>query len=142
MVNEKNKTKISFLTFFSSLHILGFVFLLRWVLSSNKFLVFKALCAQSHGWGPANKSNALKKFNLSLLSVMLMLYGLIMLITWRIIIIIIILKFLLSLSVYTRFLGFWGGPLNRSLSSLSLDFLSHLIDETTCLGVHFGGENV
>ena len=57
LVNEKNEPKISFLTFFSSFHILGFVCLLRWVLSSNKFLVFRTLYAQGHEWGLANKSD-------------------------------------------------------------------------------------
>ena len=66
LVNEKNEPKISFLTFFPSFHILGFVFLLRWVLSSNKFLIFRALYAQGHGWGLANKSDILNKVNLSL----------------------------------------------------------------------------
>ena len=61
LVNEKNEPKISFLTFFSSFHILGFVFLLRWVLSSNKFLVFRALYAQSHGVTPGQQKRHFKE---------------------------------------------------------------------------------
>ena len=64
LVNEKNESKISFFTFFSSFHILGFVFLLRWVLSSKKFLVLSL--SVHRATTEANKSDIFKEGNLTL----------------------------------------------------------------------------
>ena len=64
MVNEKNEPKFSFLTFnkkkFSSFQVLGFFFCCDEFLSSNQFLVLRALSVHK-AMIEANKSDAFKE---------------------------------------------------------------------------------